>query len=64
MNLVQVYEDPSDLIPLLETKDYLGQNMLSILSESDMYHVLDTKIMDRIIKEKWNGIQVETFSII
>jgi hypothetical protein len=48
----------------MESKDYLGQNMLSIISRSELYKLLDTKIMDRIVHEKWDGISNETHSIV
>jgi hypothetical protein len=61
---LQAYTDPADLQPLIESKDYLGTSMLGIISKSQMFKVLDTKIMDRIVKEKWNGINNETRSIV
>ena len=38
--------------------------MFSIIADSDMYKVLDTKIMDRVIDQKWNGGHNETKSIV
>jgi hypothetical protein len=48
----------------MDSKDYLGQNMLSIISKSHLYKLLDTKIMDRIVHEKWDGVNNETHSLI
>ena len=38
--------------------------MMSIITKNQMFQVLNTKIMDRIINEKWNGVNCETRSLI
>ena len=58
------YSDLADLEPLMTTEDYCGINLFEVLSQSYMYKVLDTKALDRLVKEKWYGIEVETHSII
>ena len=58
------YAELADLEPLLTTEDYCGVSIFEILTESYMYKVLDSKSLDRLVKEKWYGIDVETHSII
>lgn len=62
--MMDAYPNPEDIRPLMEREDYLGWSALEIVSRSSVHKVLDTKILDRLIKEKWNGITVETHNIL
>ena len=62
--LVQSYPDPSDLHLLLETMDYMSNDMLGIIGSSNMHRLLDTKIRDRVIQEKWFCGDIETKNLL
>ena len=40
---------------LVEQTDYEGQDCFWYLDEYDLYTILDCRIMDRVITNKWKG---------
>jgi hypothetical protein len=53
--LLEMFNDPDDLMILAENPDYHGNDCFWYLDEYDMYSILDCRIMDRLIQKKWNG---------
>lgn len=43
------------MIKLLEQNDYDGNDCFWYLDEYDVYDILDTQILDRVITAKWEG---------
>jgi hypothetical protein len=54
-NMLEMYNDPDELQILLEGQDFDGNDIFWYLDEYDMYKILDCRIMDRVIQNKWNG---------
>jgi len=52
---LEMYNDPDDLMDMVEQTDYEGNDCFWYLDEYDMYSILDCRIMDRVIQKKWNG---------
>ena len=50
-----MYIDPLEALRLCEMPDYDGHNVFWYLNKYALYNVLDAKILDRIIQNKWNG---------
>jgi len=53
--LLEMFNDPDELMILAESPDYQGNDCFWYLDEYDMYSILDCRIMDRLIQKKWNG---------
>ena len=53
--MLDMYNDPVEVLSLAELTDYEGNDMFWYLDEFDLYSLLDSRIMDRIIQKKWNG---------
>lgn len=41
---------------MCEMPDYMGKNIFWYLDEYELYDLLNSRIMERIIRNKWNGI--------
>ena len=50
-----MYNDPDEVMILVEQTDYEGNDIFWYLDEYDMYSILDCRIMDRVIQKKWAG---------
>jgi hypothetical protein len=50
-----MYNDPDDVMILVEQTDYEGNDCFWYLDEYDLYSILDCRIMDRVIQKKWAG---------
>lgn len=50
-----MYNDPQKVLRMCEMPDYEGKNIFSYLDEFELYNILDCRILDRIIQNKWNG---------
>lgn len=44
-----MYNDPDELMVLVEQTDYEGNDSFWYLDEFDLYNILDSRIMDRVI---------------
>lgn len=55
VKLMDTEEDVKKMVKLLEQNDYDGNDCFWYLDEYDVYEILDTKIMDRVITAKWEG---------
>lgn len=49
------YNDPEELMMLVEETDYEGNDCFWYLDEYDMYTLMGCRIMDQVIQKKWNG---------
>ena len=49
VKMLEMYNDPEDLQEMVEFTDYEGNDCFWYLDEFDMYGILDSRIMDRII---------------
>ena len=47
--MLDMYNDPVEVLSLAELTDYEGNDMFWYLDEFDLYSLLDSRIMDRII---------------
>jgi hypothetical protein len=63
VKMLEMYNDPEDLQEMVEFTDYEGNDCFWYLDEFDMYGILDSRIMDRIIQKKWQGIYDITSTI-
>ena len=54
-NVLEMYNDPDELMVLVEQTDYEGNDCFWYLDEYDLYNILDSRIMDRVIQKKWTG---------
>mmetsp|Transcript_27175 Transcript_27175/g.41345 ORF Transcript_27175/g.41345 Transcript_27175/m.41345 type:complete len:374 (-) Transcript_27175:1536-2657(-) len=52
---LEMYNDPDELMDMVEQTDYEGNDCFWYLDEYDLYNILDCRIMDRVIQKKWNG---------
>lgn len=50
-----MYNDPDELMVIVEFNDYEGNDCFWYLDEYDLYNILDSRIMDRVIQKKWKG---------
>ena len=55
VKVLDMYNDPEDLLVLVEEVDYEGNDCFWYLDEYDMYSLMGCRIMDRVIQKKWNG---------
>ena len=55
LKMLEIYTDPDEMMILVEQTDYQGKNCFWYLDEYDLYTILDSRIMDRVIQKKWNG---------
>jgi len=53
--MLEMFNDPDEIMPLVEATDYKGKDIFYYLDEYDMYSILDCRIIDRVINKKWNG---------
>ena len=52
---MEMYNDPDELMIIVEQTDYEGNDCFWYLDEYDLYNILDCRIMDRVIQKKWAG---------
>jgi len=52
---LEMYNDPDELMMMVEQTDYEGNDCFWYLDEYDLYSILDCRIMDRVIQKKWTG---------
>ena len=57
LRIFEKYNDPNVLIPLIEDKDYQGKDIFYYFHRYDLTIILQTKIMDRFLCDKWDGRQ-------
>jgi hypothetical protein len=53
--IIDVYKDPAEIINLIETQDIDGHNCFFYMQKYSLYSILDSKIMDKFIYDKWRG---------
>ena len=53
--VLDMYNDPDEVMFLVEQTDYEGNDCFWYLDEYDLYGILDCRIMDRVIQKKWTG---------
>jgi len=47
--VLEMYNDPIELMVQVEQTDYEGNDVFWYLDEYDLYNILDSRIMDRVI---------------
>lgn len=52
---LEIYNDPDELMILVEQRDYDGNDCFWYLDEYNLYSILDCRMMDRVIQKKWIG---------
>ena len=55
MIIQEIYKEPEEMIPLMERLDIDGKDSFWYLEKYEMFEILDSKIMDKFINEKWRG---------
>lgn len=55
LKILDIYESPEQIIPLAELPDIEGKKCFSYLLEYELYTILDTKLFDRYMIDKWQG---------
>lgn len=53
--ILEIYIDPKETCTLIEMPDYDGNDIFWYLDKYDLYDILNCRILDRIIQNKWNG---------
>ena len=54
-SIMEVYKDPNEIIDLMENQDIDGHSSFFYMQKYSLYHILDSKIMDKFIYDKWRG---------
>ena len=57
VKILEIYKEPEEMIPLMERLDIDGNDCFWYLEKYEMFEILDSKIMDKFINEKWRGRQ-------
>ena len=57
VKILEIYKEPEEMIPLMERLDIDGKDSFWYLEKFEMFEILDSKIMDKFINEKWRGRQ-------
>ena len=52
---LQVYKDPTELVPMLQKLDYSGKDCMDYLSQNELFKILGTPIMFKYITSKQKG---------
>jgi hypothetical protein len=52
---LEIYNDPEELMLMVEQIDYQGHDCFWYLDEYNLYSILDSRMMDRVISKKWSG---------
>ena len=55
IKILEIYKEPEEMIPLMERLDIGGKDCFWYLEKYEMFKILDSKIMDKFINEKWRG---------
>lgn len=55
LKILDLYDSPEQIIPLAELPDIEGKKCFSYLLEYELYTILDTKLFDRYMIDKWQG---------
>jgi hypothetical protein len=53
--IIDVYKDPHEIIQLMENQDIFGYDCFFYMQRYSLYNILDSKIMDKFIFDKWMG---------
>jgi len=54
-DIIDIYNDPDIVTALVEQIDYEGKDCFWYLDEYNLYSILDSRIMERVIENKWHG---------
>jgi hypothetical protein len=54
-SIVNSFSRPEELKLILKETDLFGKDLLWYISEHNIYSILDTKLMDRILQDFWNS---------
>jgi len=54
-SIIDVYKDPNEIIALMENQDIDGHSCFYYMQKYSLYYILDSKIMDKFIYDKWRG---------
>jgi hypothetical protein len=55
VKVLEIYTDIDEMIPIMESVDYMGRDCFWFFQHFEIFKVLDAKIMDKFIKQKWLG---------
>ena len=55
VKLLEIYNDVDELMHLVEQNDYEENDCFWYLDEFNIYSILDSRMMDRVITKKWQG---------
>ena len=61
--MLTIYKKTSEMATILEHIDVEGRNCFWYLNEYQMFKILETKIMNQYILEKWEGPVVKNSSV-
>ena len=53
--IIKMYKDPIQIIPILENIDIEGKSCFYYITKYQLYRLLETKIMNQYIIDKWFG---------
>ena len=54
-SIIDVYKNPNEIIDLMENQDIDGHNCFFYMQKYSLYNILNSKIMDKFIYDKWRG---------
>ena len=53
--IIDIYIDPREIVILMENQDVDGHDCFYYMQKYSLYNILDSKIMDKFIYDKWRG---------
>lgn len=62
--VMETFHSPQDVAPLLERNDLLGNDGYWYLNEFSFYEVMNTRLFDMLVNEKWAGRVEITHSLL
>lgn len=55
VQLLEIYNDVDELMYMVQQNDYEENDCFWYLDEYNIYSILDSRMMDRVISKKWQG---------
>ena len=55
VEILKMYKDPSEMIPLIENFDIEGKDCFWYITNYQIFRLLESKIMNQYVIDKWYG---------
>lgn len=53
--IMKMYKDPKEMVPIIQNPDILGLDFFWYINNYQIFRLLETKVMNQYIIDKWNG---------